>query len=74
MRPVDPRLLRHARAARGYLMVAAALGVVMTGMVVAQAELLARLLANAARGIGPAALSAAFIALLVVVALRAAAA
>ncbi len=74
MRPVDPRLLRHARAARGYLMVAAALGVVMTGMVVAQAELLARLLANAARGIGPAALWAAFIALLVVVAVRAAAA
>src|SRR6266702_411777 len=28
MRPVDPRLLRHARAARGYLVVTAALGVV----------------------------------------------
>jgi ATP-binding cassette, subfamily C, bacterial CydD len=74
MRPVDPRLFRHARAARGYLMLAAALGVVMTGMVIAQAELLARLLAGAVRGTGPAALSAALVALLVVVAVRAAAA
>ncbi len=55
MRPVEPRLLRHARAARGYLVVTAALGVVTTGMVIAQAELLARLLAGAARGTGPAA-------------------
>jgi len=74
MRPADPRLLRHARAARGYLLVTAALGVVTTGMVVAQAELVARLLAGAARGTGPAALSAALIALLAVVAVRAAAA
>src|SRR6266568_2805599 len=74
MRPVDPRLLRHARAARGYLVVTAALGVVATGMVIAQAEVLARLLAGAARGTGPAALSAALIALLAVVAVRAAAA
>ena len=49
MRPVDPRLFRHARAARGHLMVTAALGVVITGMVIAQAEVLARLLASAAR-------------------------
>jgi ATP-binding cassette subfamily C protein CydD len=55
-------------------MVAAALGVVTTGMVLAQAELLARLLANAARGTGAAALSAPLIALLAVVAVRAAAA
>jgi ATP-binding cassette subfamily C protein CydD len=74
MRPADPRLLRHARAARGYLVVTAALGVVTTGMVVAQAELVARLLAGAGRGTGPAALSAALIALLAVVAVRAAAA
>jgi ATP-binding cassette subfamily C protein CydD len=74
MRPVDPRLLRHARAARGYLMVAVALGVVITGMTVAQAELLARLLAGAARGTGPAVWRAALIALLAVVAVRAAAA
>jgi ATP-binding cassette subfamily C protein CydD len=72
MRPVDPRLFRHARAAHGYLVLAVALGVVMTGMVIAQAELLARLLAGAARGTGPAALSAALIALLMVVAVRAA--
>ena len=74
MRPVDPRLLRHARAARRYLTVTAALGLVTTGMVIAQAELLARLLAGAARGAGPAALSAALTALLAVVAVRAAAA
>src|SRR5437667_11004882 len=74
MKPFDPRLLRHARAVRGYLMTAVVLGVVVTGMVVAQAELLARLLAVAARGTGPAALSAALIALLAVVAVRAAAA
>jgi ATP-binding cassette, subfamily C, bacterial CydD len=74
MRPVDPRLFRHARAARGYLVVTAALGVVTTAMVIAQAELLARLLAGAARGIGAAALSAALIALLAVVGVRAAAA
>ena len=74
MRPVNARLFRHARAARGYLVVTAALGVVTTGMVIAPAELLARLLAGAARGTGPAALSAALIALLAVVAVRAAAA
>src|SRR5258707_15007336 len=71
MKPVDPRLLRHARAVRGYMMAAVVLGVVVTGMVVAQAELLARLLASAARGTGPAVLSSALIA---VVAVRAAAA
>ncbi len=55
-------------------MTAVVLGVVVTGMVVAQAELLARLLASAARGTGPAVLSSALIALLAVVAVRAAAA
>ena len=74
MKPVDPRLFRHARAARGHLMVTVALGLVTTGMVLAQAELLARLLAGAARGRGPAAFSAALIALLAVMAVRAAAA
>jgi ATP-binding cassette subfamily C protein CydD len=56
------------------MMVAVVLGVVVTGMVVAQAELLARLLASAARGTGLAVLSSALIALLAVVAVRAAAA
>src|SRR6266487_633157 len=74
MKPVEPRLLRHARAVRGYMTAAVVLGVVVTGMVVAQAELLARLLASAARGTGPAVLSSALIALLAVVAVRAAAA
>jgi ATP-binding cassette, subfamily C, bacterial CydD len=74
MKPVDPRLFRHARGARGFLLVTVALGLVTTGMVLAQAELLARLLANAARGTGLAAFSAALIALLAVVAVRAAAA
>jgi ATP-binding cassette subfamily C protein CydD len=73
MRPVDPRLFRYAQAARGYLMAAAVLGVAVTGMVVAQAELLARLLAGAARGTRPAVWAAALIALLAVVAIRAAA-
>jgi ATP-binding cassette subfamily C protein CydD len=74
MKPFDPRLLRHARAVRGYMVAAVVLGVVVTCMVVAQAELLARLLASAARGTGPAVLSSALIALLAVVAVRAAAA
>ena len=74
MRPVDPRLLRQAQAARGYLTVAVVLGAVTTGMIIAQAELVARLLAGAARGTGPAVLSDALVALLAVVAVRAAAA
>lgn len=37
MKPIDPRLLRHARAARGYLALAVALGVVAAGLVVVQA-------------------------------------
>ena len=41
MRPLDPRLLRHARAARGYVALTAVLGVVTAALVVAQALLLA---------------------------------
>ena len=55
MRPVDGRLLRHARAARGYLVTTVILGAVMTGLVVAQAGLLAHVLAAAARCTGLAA-------------------
>lgn len=47
MRPLDPRLLRHARAARGYVALTAALGVVTAALVVAQALLLAHTLGNA---------------------------
>src|SRR5215469_3045390 len=44
MRPADPRLLRHARAARGYLAIAVVLGLAVTGLIIAQAALLARAL------------------------------
>ena len=52
MRAVDPRLLRHARAARGYLIVAVLLGLAVTGLILAQAALLAHALAAAALGTG----------------------
>jgi ATP-binding cassette, subfamily C, bacterial CydD len=49
VRPIDPRLLRYARAARGYLLTAVGLGLAATGLILAQAGLLARALATAAR-------------------------
>jgi ATP-binding cassette, subfamily C, bacterial CydD len=51
MRAVDPRLLTYARAARNYLIVTVVLGLAVTGLIVAQAALLARVLAAAALGI-----------------------
>ncbi|MGH3409534.1 MAG: hypothetical protein ACRDRJ_44625, partial [Streptosporangiaceae bacterium] len=51
-KPIDPRLLRHASAARGYLILTVVLGVAGTGLILAQAGLLARLLAGAATGVG----------------------
>jgi ATP-binding cassette subfamily C protein CydD len=57
MRPVDPRLLRHAAAARGYLVLTVALGLATTALILAQAGLLARALAAPATGIGVAALA-----------------
>ncbi len=71
MRPVDARLLRHAGGARGYLIFTIGLGLVLTALVLAQAGLLAHALAAAARGTGPAALSATLTALLAVIAARA---
>src|SRR5690242_11104130 len=50
MRAVDPRLLTHARAARSHLAVAVILGLAVTGLILAQAALLARALAAAAPG------------------------
>lgn len=47
MRPLDPRLLRYARATRAYLAVCVALGVLTAGLVIAQAWLLARLVTGA---------------------------
>jgi len=71
--PVDRRLLRHARAARGYLITAVGLGLVATVLILAQAGLLARALATAARtSPGAAPLWGTLLALLGVVAARAA--
>jgi ATP-binding cassette, subfamily C, bacterial CydD len=69
---VDPRLLRHARAARGSLLITVVLGLASTGLMLGQAWLLARALAGAARGSGLAALEGPLAALLLVVAARAA--
>ena len=40
VKPLDPRLLRHARAARGYVLLTAGLGLATAGVVIAQALLL----------------------------------
>jgi len=74
MRAVDPRLLRHARAARSYLIGAVLLGLAVTGLILAQAALLAHGLAAAARGTGAAALAGTLVVLLGVVVARGAAA
>lgn len=73
-RAVDPRLLRHAGAARGYLVGTACVGLATTALVLAQAGLLAHALAGAARGAGLASLSGTIVALLLVLTARAAAA
>jgi ATP-binding cassette, subfamily C, bacterial CydD len=71
VRPVDPRLLRHARAARRQLVTTVALGIVATAAILAQASLLAHALATAARGhAAAAALWGTLAALLGVVAVR----
>jgi ATP-binding cassette, subfamily C, bacterial CydD len=67
MRPVDSRLLRHASAARRYLTFTVVLGLAVTGLILAQAGLLAHALAHAARGSGPRALAGTLAALLAVV-------
>jgi ABC-type multidrug transport system fused ATPase/permease subunit len=63
MRAVDPRLLQHARAAMSYLVVTVLLGLVVTGLILAQAVLLAHALA-AALGTGARALAGALALLL----------
>lgn len=50
MKPLDPRLLRQARAARGYVVLTAVLGFVTAALVVAQALLLGAILAPAILG------------------------
>jgi len=47
VRPLDPRLLRYARSARGYVSLTAGLGVVTAALVVCQALLLAHALGGA---------------------------
>ncbi|GAA2374462.1 thiol reductant ABC exporter subunit CydD [Dactylosporangium salmoneum] len=60
MKPLDPRLLRHARAARSYLALSVVLGAALAGLLVAQATLLAGAIADVylhgadLRRIGPA--------------------
>jgi ATP-binding cassette subfamily C protein CydD len=70
VKPLDPRLLREARAARGFLAAAVVCGIVTTGLVLAQAGLLAHVIANASGGFG--ALRGAVIALAAVLLARAA--
>ena len=74
MRLLDPRLLRQAGSARGYLAVTVALGLAGAVLILFQADLLSRALAGAARGTGLAALSGVLAWLGVVVAGRAVAA
>ena len=73
MKPLDPRLLRYSAAARGYLAVTLALGLVATGLILIQASLLAHVLAGAATGTGVAVLAAPLGALAAVLLARAAA-
>ncbi len=74
MRVVDPRLLRQAGPARGYLAVTVALGLAGAVLILFQADLLSRALAGAARGTGIGVLSGVLAWLGVVVAGRAVAA
>lgn len=45
MKPLDPKLLRYAAPARGYVLLTAAFGIVTAGLVIAQALLVAAVLA-----------------------------
>ncbi|RNL84812.1 thiol reductant ABC exporter subunit CydD [Halostreptopolyspora alba] len=70
MRPLDPRLVRAARAVRVHLLVTIVCGVAVTGLVLAQAWLLAHTIAGATRGAGTAELSWAITAFAAVAAAR----
>jgi thiol reductant ABC exporter CydD subunit len=72
MRPLDPRLLRHARTTRVYIAVSVALGTATAGLIIAQATLLADMITRAFLGGAPlAALRTPMLLLLAVVAGRA---
>ena len=74
MRPLDPRLLKYAAAARGYLAGTVCLDLLVTGLILCQAGLLADLLAGAQRGTGARALAGSLAALAAVLCARAVAA
>ena len=74
MRAFDSRLLRHAGAARFSLVATVCLGFGTTGLVLAQASLLAHALAGAASGVGVGALRGTLTALAAVLVARALAA
>lgn len=75
MKPLDPRLLRHARASRTLLAVCVGLGTVTAVLVLAQAELLsrgiARIVDGGRGGGGAGAIAGVLVALAAVVAVRA---
>src|SRR5690349_409305 len=73
VKPLDPRLLRHSAAARGYLAVTVVLGLAAAALILLQAGLLAHLLAVAAAGTGTAVLAGSLAALGAVLLARAAA-
>ena len=73
MRLLDPRLLRHSAAARGYLAVTVLLGLAAAALILLQAGLLAHVLAAAATGTGAGLLAGPLAALAIVLAARAAA-
>ncbi len=50
MKPLDPRLLRYARTTRGFLLASVALGAATAGLIIAQATLLAEMIARAFLG------------------------
>ncbi|HEY6737401.1 MAG TPA: ABC transporter transmembrane domain-containing protein, partial [Actinopolymorphaceae bacterium] len=50
MKPLDPRLLRYARATRSYLVLSVALGATTAGLVIAQASLLSDMVSRAFTG------------------------
>jgi ATP-binding cassette subfamily C protein CydD len=69
VKPLDPRLVRHAAAARSYLAGTVVLGTLSTGLVLAQAGLLAHVIVHASAGLT--ALRGSLIALGIVVIARA---
>ncbi|MCP2636414.1 thiol reductant ABC exporter subunit CydD [Microbacterium sp. HD4P20] len=71
-RPVDPRLLRYARASRGFFVAIGAIAVAQTAVIVAFAWLLTRVITGAIDGMPVPALASTLAALAAVVALRAA--